>query len=182
MPADLRWDAFLSDLDRQLSSPVTLHCLGGFVVTQLFGFGRQTADFDFLTLVPSDRSSELVRLAGKASELHKKWGIYLDHVTVANVPDEYQSRLQPLLDHLQFRNLRLLALEAHDLALSKLERNLDRDRQDVQFLAQAGFLNPDTLQARYRDELRPYLTREDWHDQTLQFWLEMCWPDRFPPK
>jgi G:T-mismatch repair DNA endonuclease (very short patch repair protein) len=35
--------------------------------------------------------------------------------------------------------LSLFALEAHDLALSKLERNMERDRDDVQQLACAGW-------------------------------------------
>ena len=39
--------------------------------------------------------------------------------------------------------LRLFALEAHDLALSKLERNMERDRDDVQQLACAGYLRAD---------------------------------------
>jgi len=33
------------------------------------------------------------------------------------------------------------------------------------------------LLTRYREELRPYLSRESWHDQTLQLWIESCWPD-----
>jgi hypothetical protein len=38
-------------------------------------------------------------------------------------------------------------------------------------------LSRETLAARYREELRPYLSRETWHDQTLQMWIESCWPD-----
>jgi hypothetical protein len=30
------WRAFLGDLDRELVTPVELHCLGGFVVTMLY--------------------------------------------------------------------------------------------------------------------------------------------------
>ena len=39
-----------------------------------------------------------------------------------------------------WRWLKLWALEAHDLALTKLERSIDRDLQDVMYLARAGFL------------------------------------------
>ena len=89
----------------------------------------------------------LTSLAGKGSPLHRKHGLYLD------------------------------ALEAHDLALAKLERNLERDRYDVQQLARAGFLSPEILRARYSDELRPYLlARHEWHDQTLEMWIQSCWP------
>ena len=76
-----------------------------------------------------------------------------------------------------WRRLRLFALEAHDLALSKLERNMERDRDDVQQLARAGHLRADILRERYYAELRPnLLAHEARHDLTLQLWLESYWP------
>ena len=75
-----------------------------------------------------------------------------------------------------WRRLRLFALEAHDLALSKLERNIERDRDDVQQLARAGYLKHDILRERYYNELRPnLLAHEARHDLTLQLWLESYW-------
>ena len=74
------------------------------------------------------------------------------------------------------RRLRLFALEAHDLALSKLERNSERDRNDVQQLARAGHLKPEVLWERYNNELRPNLAHEARHSLTLQLWLESYWP------
>jgi G:T-mismatch repair DNA endonuclease (very short patch repair protein) len=76
-----------------------------------------------------------------------------------------------------WRRLRLFALEAHDLALSKLERNMERDRDDVQQLARAGHLRADILRERYYAELRPnLLAHEARHDLTLRLWLESYWP------
>lgn len=49
MPADRPaepWFSFLTDLDAQLDEPVDFHCIGGFVVSQYLGFGRETADLD----------------------------------------------------------------------------------------------------------------------------------------
>jgi len=72
----------------------------------------------------------------------------------------------------------LLALEAHDLALTKLERNFERDRTDVEHLARRGHLKAATLRRRYVEELRPYLIgRESWHDQTLDLWIKAYFPD-----
>ncbi len=61
MPADQRlnrnrvpaepWRSFLAELDAALNAEVELRCLGGFVVTQLYGIGRETADIDFLSAV-----------------------------------------------------------------------------------------------------------------------------------
>ena len=123
----------------------------------------------------------LSELGGKDSPLHERHKVYLDPVTVATPPDAYETRLTPLFPN-AWRNVKLFALEAHDLALTKLERNFERDREDVQRLAQAGHLDPEVLTARYRQELRPYLSRETWHDQTLQMWIESSWPDTQKPK
>jgi hypothetical protein len=69
--------------------------------------------------------------------------------------------------------VKLFALEAHDLALTKLERNFERDREDVMYLAQAGLINRETLVSRYYQELRPnFLSRHEWHDKTLRNWVE----------
>jgi hypothetical protein len=51
----------------------------------------------------------------------------------------------------------IVALEPHDLALSKLVRNSPIDRHDVRQLARAVPLNADILRARYRAELRPII-------------------------
>ena len=170
------WRSFFAELDAHLSEEVHLHCCGGFVVTQVYGVARTTSDVDFLDVVPNVRR-DLAEIAGKGSALHKKHKVYLDPVTVATPPESYQERLVPMFGH-AWANLRLDALEVHDLALSKLERNLDRDRDDVQQLARAGLLNPEILKERYYRELRPnLLAHEARHDLTLQLWLESYWPE-----
>ncbi len=63
-------------------------------------------------------------------------------------------------------------LDRYDLALSKLERNIDRDRDDVLLLSRASF-DVAVLRDRYWTEVRPYVTgRTSWHDQTIELWLE----------
>jgi Nucleotidyltransferase of unknown function (DUF6036) len=80
------------------------------------------------------------------------------------------------------KRLRLLALDPTDIALSKLERNADRDRDDVLRLARAGLVDAQTLKARYDEELRPYLlSRESWHDKTLDLWIEMLSHQQMSP-
>ncbi|HVV44477.1 MAG TPA: hypothetical protein VHC72_04705 [Bryobacteraceae bacterium] len=62
--------------------------------------------------------------------------------------------------------------------MTKLERNAERDRDDVQRLARAGHLDREILRRRYYDELRPnLLSREKCHDETLRLWIESCWPE-----
>jgi hypothetical protein len=168
------WRSFFAEVDAQLTERVDLHCCGGFVATQLYGVARTTSDVDFLDAVPN-LSSELMDIAGKGSVLHKKYKIYLDAVTVATPPDDYDQRLVTMFPG-AWQHLHLFALEAHDLALTKLDRNIERDRGDVQELARLGYLKADILKERYYKELRPnLLAHEARHDLTLKLWLEAYW-------
>lgn len=172
------WSSFLQDLDDGLSEQTTLYCMGGFVVVQAYGLERATADIDVLSVLPYGSASRLQERAGKHSALCARHGIYLDVVTVASVPEGYESRLRSLHAGC-WKNLRLFVLEAHDLALSKLERNFERDRADVEYLARRGFLNASILRERYQLEMRPYVTgRVSWHDQTLAMWIEAFLPEK----
>lgn len=92
------WRSFLKDLDDQLTEETILHCMGGFAVVQAYGLARSTADIDGIAVLPYGKASQLVELAGKESALHGKHGIYLDVVTVASVPESYESRLRTLYD------------------------------------------------------------------------------------
>ena len=54
MPRDLPaepWLTFLTDLDSALEEAADFHCIGGFVVSQHYGFARETADLDVLTVI-----------------------------------------------------------------------------------------------------------------------------------
>jgi G:T-mismatch repair DNA endonuclease (very short patch repair protein) len=114
----------------------------------------------------------LVRLAGKGSELHRRHKVYLDVVTVVTVPERYKSRLLDLVPG-RFRNLRLKAFERHDLVLAKLERNIDRDREDLRRLTSGPGLDVNVLRERYATELRPWLGRPDREDLKLQLWADV---------
>jgi hypothetical protein len=166
------WRNFLLDLDALTDAPVSLHCLGGFVVTTCYGLPRTTADLDVLLAFPTDALAALVKLAGRGSGLHKKHNVYLDVVTVATYPDSYEDRLTEVFKG-SCRHLRLFALDPYDLALAKLERNLQRDRDDVVFLAETVPFDLEQLRARYQSEMRPYLGRPEREDLTLRLWIDI---------
>lgn len=171
------WAAFLKALDDLLEKPVDLHCIGGFVISMQYGLSRETADIDILPASPNERLVELQRLGGVDSDLHRRFKIYLQIVPIVSYPEDYESRLVQMWPRFKLVHLRLYALEPHDLALTKLERNADVDRQDVQALARAGQLDPRTLRDRYVKEFRPNLASGvEKHDLTLELWIEMCWP------
>lgn len=166
------WRSFLHDVDAQLSGPTEIHCLGGFVVAEYYGLTRPTSDIDIIKVRGASDVAHVQRIAGKGSALAKKHKVYIDVVTVADVPERYEERLIDVYAG-QFRNLRIRVFERHDLALAKLGRNQDFDREDVRRLAQGPGLDAATLEQRYRDELRWQLGNPGREDLTLQLWIDM---------
>ncbi len=165
------WGSFLAELDARAGAETELHCLGGFAAAMLYGLPRPTADVDVITTVPGEAAARLLELAGRGSALHRRHGVYLDFVTVATVPEDYDRRLVEIFPG-AFERLRMFALDPYDLALAKLERNSQRDRDDVKFLARAVPLDLGVLRARYEKELRPYLGNPRREDLTLRLWEE----------
>jgi hypothetical protein len=163
------WRSFLHALDEQLSQPTELHCFGGFVIAEQYELTRPTGDIDILESKGTDPAT-LARLAGKGSPLHKRYRVYVDVVGVATVPEDYESRLTTAFAN-EFKYLRIRTFERHDLVLAKLERNSDRDREDVEVIARGPGLDVSILKTRYERELRPFLGRPDREDLTLLLWI-----------
>jgi hypothetical protein len=156
---------------------VRLDCMGGFVVTMVYGFSRPTADLDVLEIAPTAAGRTLLELGMQGSSLHKKYKIYLDRVGVAKVPENCEDRLTEIFPGV-FKHLRLLALNPYDLALSKLERNIQRDRDDVKHLAKIVPFDLEVLKERYQNELRWQLGNPEREDLTLRLWIETIEEER----
>jgi hypothetical protein len=166
------WRSFLTELDTLVSHSVRLHCCGGFVVTIRYGMARTTADLDVLSILPTEDQRTLAALAGQGSSLHKTHSVYLDVVTVATYPDSYEDRLTEMYPG-TFRHIHLLALDPYDLVLTKLTRNADRDRGDVEYLATVVPLDVAVLRERYQREMRSYVGVPEREDLTLELWIEI---------
>lgn len=166
------WRSFLYELDELATAETRLDCMGGFVVTQLYGFSRTTADLDVMEIASREQQLRLLEAGRQGGALHLKYKVYLDRVGVANVPENYEERLREMYVGV-FRQLRICALDPYDLALSKLERNIQRDRDDVKYLAKAVPLVLDALRERYEKELRWQLGNPEREDLTLKLWVEM---------
>jgi hypothetical protein len=91
---------------------------------------------------------------------------------VAKVPENYEDWLTEMFPG-AYVKLRLCALDPHDLALSKLERNIQRDRDDVKHLARSAAFDLEILKERYEKELRWQLGNPEREDVTLKLWTEM---------
>ena len=171
------WQSFLSAIDTTLNEDVELHCLGGFVITVLYDLARPTADVDVIAITPTSEIESLLSLGGQGSLLHRKHKVYLQFVGVATVPDSYKERLTQIAPG-SFKHLCLFALDPYDLALSKLERNAQRDRDDVRHLARTLPFDTAILKDRYQKELRPYLGSPEREDLTLQLRIEAIAEER----
>lgn len=171
------WLSFLHDLDSAAPGPVRLQCIGGFVVTMVYGFSRATGDLDVLEIAPTDAERSLLKLGMIGGSLHKKHKIYLERVGVARVPENYEDRLTEIFPGI-FQHLHLLALDPYDLALSKLERNIQRDRDDVKHLAKTVPFDLEILKERYQKELRWQLGNPEREDLTLRLWIEVIEEER----
>ena len=111
------------------------------------------------------------RSADKAAPCIRNTRIYLHQVGVAHVPENYEDRLTEIFPN-TFEHLCLCALDPYDLALSKLERNIQRDRDDVKHLAARLPFDLETLIERYNKELRWQLGNPEREDLTLRLWIE----------
>lgn len=171
------WKSFFTEIDNSLEEDLALHCLGGFVMTVLYGLIRPTADVDVLPLGSNAVTESVIGLAGQRSALHKKYGVYLQVVGVAPIPLNYEDRLTEMFAN-TFSHLRLFALDPYDLALSKIERNTQRDRDDVKHLARTVPLDLKILNERYAKELRPDLGNAKREDLTLKLWIEAIEEER----
>ena len=68
------WLSFLRELDELADGPVRLDCMGGFVVTMLYGLERATGDVDYLEIAPKG-AAKAFQSAMKGGALHRKHGI-----------------------------------------------------------------------------------------------------------
>lgn len=171
------WKSFFTEIDNSLEEELGLHCLGGFAMKMLYGLDRPTADVDVLPVGSSAAIDSAIGLAGEGSALHKKYKVYLQVVGVAPIPLNYEDRLTEMFAK-TFSHLRLFALDPYDLALSKIERNTQRDRDDVKHLARTVPLDLDVLKERYEEELRPDLSNPGREDLTLKLWIEAIEEER----
>ena len=173
------WREFMSDVDDALAArhngePIELHCVGGFAVAMRYGLHRTTADLDIVEAVPSSGLQAVLSLGGRGTPLARKHRLHIDAGSrVATLPENYASRLVDLFPG-SMRRLRLRVPDAYDLALSKLERNIGRDREDVLVIARAAHLDPNILRERYMAELRPFVIGPvSRNDGTIALWVEM---------
>jgi len=176
------WLSFLLEIDLALDEEVHFHVFGGFAIHMQYELTRPTADVDIVSaVIPGEKFNDLVELAGKGSELHKRFGVYLDPVgVIAPIPIDYTERLTNIAVNVFYR-LRIFIMDPYDIALSKIDRNVTKDRQDVSYLAKTVPLDLDILQERFWREVEPDLLNSRIKRACadhLQQWVEMIEEER----
>jgi hypothetical protein len=63
------WLSFLRELDSAVREEVRLDCMGGFVVTMVYGFSRPTGDLDVLEIAPRDAGRPMLELGMQGGAL-----------------------------------------------------------------------------------------------------------------
>lgn len=164
------WPDFLKEVDDYLSQEVNLHCVGGFVLAALHRMPRPTADLDYIAAVPREGREEVERIAGRESALSKRYKLFFQSVGIADVPENYESRLQEL--KLNLKRLKLWALDPYDILLTKLTRNSPKDQEDAKHLISKLKLEFKTFSDRWEEELGPMVSNRARHDLTIELWKE----------
>ena len=151
----------LHDLFKQLeqrlslSKPLTVYLAGGMAV-HLYTANRVTTDVDAefsgRIIIPNDLMVEIT-LEDGSPQL-----IYLDtnyNSTFALMHEDYQDDAIPVdlgLEHIQVR-----VLSPVDLAVSKIARLADNDREDIQALVRLGLTTANEIEQRARSALEGYI-------------------------
>jgi len=56
------WLSFLRELDSSVQEDIRLDCMGGFVVSMVYGFSRPTGDLDVLEIAPREAGRPMLEL------------------------------------------------------------------------------------------------------------------------
>lgn len=163
------WRTFLKEVDEALLQEVSLHCLGGFVLAALYDLPRPTADIDYILGHPHGIDEELLSVAGLGSALSKKHKVFIQRVGVAEVPYEYEQRLEQL--ELGLKKLKLFVLDPYDIILSKICRDGPKDSHDAKHLIGKLGLRLEEFDRRWAQEMT-HIPNRSRHEITFVLWRE----------
>ncbi len=150
----------LAELDRrlgQLAEPVRAWLAGGFAV-HYYTRHRVSRDVDIKwshrILIPPDMQVFEIDMPGSAAGAHIVVvdGSFVD--VFRSFPPDWEERSQEV--H-RFDNMVLHVIDPVDLAVSKVARFSERDREDIRALAEHGLIDPGTFAKRADEALDYYI-------------------------
>lgn len=138
--------AFLHAVDRHLTKRVRVELIGGGAAALAHGARSTTSDLDTLNAITDELREAVARATDDTG-----YRIPVSHATVADVPYNYEDRLERQLPELQ--HLEVWALEKHDLVLSKTLRCYEHDLQQILEIHATVALSYDILIDRFESEM-----------------------------
>ena len=142
---------FLQAIDAELvehareGERVDLYLIGRSALILRYGLNIGTKDVDIVQVHGSALEIKAVELFGKGTRNAGRWGFYLEPVPqgLPPIPGTYWRRSEPIPG--DWRVLRPMQPDPHDLAVTKLKRFHAKDREDLQILCDSGELGTDRL-------------------------------------
>lgn len=155
---------FFEELDRLWrpapAEKIPLQIIGSTALMLQAGYERGTKDSDILETAAliGPVGEKLLSLAGKNSDLNKRYGIYLDIVGsgIPFLPVKPVFNALPMFAGL--KNFKITALDITDVAVSKLKRFTSNDAADIRAVVEKGLINPGLLVSRFRAAVDAYST------------------------
>ncbi|MBI5624147.1 MAG: hypothetical protein HY924_10235 [Elusimicrobia bacterium] len=145
---------FLSEIDARWKplggEPITLQTIGSAALMLQCDYARGTKDGDILGSATLGQAAEdqLLSLAGKGADIFAQFRIYVDIVRSAILFAPQTLIFHPVSD-LKLRNFSIEALDATDVAVSKLKRFKPDDIADIREMAKRGFIEHKRLISRF---------------------------------
>jgi Nucleotidyltransferase of unknown function (DUF6036) len=158
-PEDIR--QFLREVGVHLPRPLRVD-VGGSGALILAGYlSRKTDDIDIVDEVPAEVRSQHQLLA----RLRQRYGLSLTHFQSHYLPSGWAQRLH---SQAPFGQLQVYLVDVHDVLLSKLNSNREKDRDDLR--AVAPQLDKDTLVRKLKETAGPLLASPELRRQAEHNW------------
>ncbi|KKK78338.1 hypothetical protein LCGC14_2844580 [marine sediment metagenome] len=158
---------FLSALDKKIEKKTKLYLIGGSTITLTLDRKNRTEDIDVV-----DVEKKITDLAGKDSELAKKFNVYIHKMYEIDfsAPKDWRDIAKPI-DGLSLNNLDLRAADVHDVVLGKFARLHPKDFEDITALNKNGHINIDFLLKRLNQNTKELMNLEYKNNVKLAFEL-----------
>lgn len=162
----LEIQSILSILGERVPIDSRLFLIGGTALT-LLGSPRPTIDIDFVgdNVRPNELHRKIMQIAGELK-------IHIDPVPIEHfipLPDGSEQRNIHIG---QFGNLDVYVIDPYSIALSKLDRGLDTDLDDIVFLIQHDHVNLEELERVMQNALS-HARKSDLHPEILAHFQEL---------
>lgn len=144
----------LTEIDKRWrpigAEPITLQIIGSAALMLQTDYDRGTKDGDVLESKENTVAikEQLLALAGKNTDLHAQFGMYVDVVFRALLFLPTKAQFHPL-PGLSLKNFKIELLDVVDVVISKLSRFNNSDRNDIRAMADRGLIDHARLVKRF---------------------------------